>query len=156
MRTPCWRKAARRRQPLLLEKDRAPVRSDMELAIGRAYEAAGENEKAASAFRNVYFNLPTSFEAEAAGTELRKLGISGSVAERRTRADLLFKAKHYADAAHDYRELVERGEPRGPPAGAIGPGGSARKKRQAVATPARFWPPWERKPATPKPNASTC
>jgi soluble lytic murein transglycosylase len=90
----------------LLEKERVPVRSDIELAVGRAYELAGDNQKAASAFRNLYFNIPTSVEAEAAGTELRKLGISGSVAERRTRADLLFKAKRYSDAAHDYRELT--------------------------------------------------
>lgn len=90
----------------LLEKDRAPIRSDIELAIGRAYEAAGDNQKAASAFRNLYFNLPTSFEADVAGTELGKLGIAGSLAERRTRADLLLKAKHYSDAAHDYRELL--------------------------------------------------
>ncbi len=90
----------------LLEKDRAPVRSDIELAIGRAYEAAGENQKAAAAFRNIYFNLPTSAEADAAGTELHKLGISGFVAERRTRADLLYKSKHYADAAHDYHDLL--------------------------------------------------
>jgi len=90
----------------LLEKDRAPVRGDVELALGRAYEAAGDNQKAASAFRNVYFNLPTSFEADVAGTELHKLGISGDIAERRTRADLLFKAKRYSDAAHDYRELI--------------------------------------------------
>ncbi len=94
----------------LLEKDRAPVRSDIELAIGRAYEAAGENQKAASAFRNLYFNLPNSFEAEIAGTELHKLGISGSVAERRTRAELLLKAKHYSEAAHDYRELLNNNE----------------------------------------------
>ncbi len=91
----------------LLAKDRAPVRSDIELAIGRAYEAAGEKDEAASAFRNVYFNLPNSAEADAAGTELRKLGVSGSVAERRTRADLVFKAKHYGEAAQDYRGLVE-------------------------------------------------
>ena len=90
----------------LLEKDRAPVRSDIELEIGRAYEAAGENQKAASAFRNLYFNFPNSFEAEIAGTELHKLGISGSAAERRTRAELLLKAKHYSEAAHDYRELL--------------------------------------------------
>jgi peptidoglycan lytic transglycosylase len=90
----------------VLEKDRAPVRSDIELAIGRAYQAAGEPKKAVSAFRNVYFNLPTSFEADAAGAELHRLGISGSVAERRTRAELLFKAKRYSDAAHDYRELL--------------------------------------------------
>ena len=90
----------------LLEKDRAPVRSDIELAIGRAYENAGDKQKAAEAFRNLYFNFPNSFEAEMAGTELGKLGITGTVAERRTRADLLFKAKHYSDAARDYRDLV--------------------------------------------------
>src|SRR6202140_3509397 len=95
----------------LLEKDRAPVRADVELAIGRAYEAAGDTQKAASAFRNLYFNLPTSFEADVAGTELHKLGISGSLAERRTRVDLLFKAKHYSDAAHDYHDLVEEVTP---------------------------------------------
>jgi len=90
----------------LLEKDRAPVRSDLELAIGRAYLASGEKQKAADAFRNVYFNIPNSFEADAAGAELRKLGISGPVTERRTRADLLFKTRHYNEAATDYRELV--------------------------------------------------
>ena len=90
----------------LLEKERAPVRSDVELAIGRAYEEAGEKEKASAALRNVYYNLPNSSDADAALVELRKLGISGSVAERRTRADLLFKAKHYSDAAHDYHDLV--------------------------------------------------
>lgn len=95
----------------LLEKDRAPVRGDVELAIGRAYQSAGEKEKAASAFRNVYFNLPNSSEADAAGVELHKLGISASIADRRTRADLLFKAKHYSDAAHDYHELVAEVSP---------------------------------------------
>src|ERR1700686_4627049 len=95
----------------LLEKDRAPVRADVELAVGRAYEVAGDTQKAASALRNLYYNLPPSFEADVAGTELHKLGISGSLAERRTRADLLFKAKHYSDAAHDYHDLVEEVTP---------------------------------------------
>jgi len=96
----------------LLEKDRAPIRSDVELAIGRAYELAGDTEKAVAAFRNLYFNLPNSFESEMAGVELKKLNVSGTFAERRTRADLLFKAKHYSDAAHDYRDLM----PEAPPA----------------------------------------
>jgi soluble lytic murein transglycosylase len=91
----------------LLEKDRAPVRSDLELAVGRAYQAAGDTPKAASAFRNIYFNLPNSTEADPAGAELKKMGIPGTLAERRTRADLLFKAKHYADAAHDYQDLLD-------------------------------------------------
>jgi len=99
-----------REAALLLEKDRAPVRSDIELEIGRAYLAAGEKQKAAEAFRNVYFNLPTTAEAEAAGAELRKLEVTGSAAERRTRADLLFKGKHYGEAAEDYRELAAEAE----------------------------------------------
>jgi len=95
----------------VLEKERTPVRSDVELSIGRAYLAAGEKQKASSAFRNVFYNLPNSSEADAAGIELRKLGISGSAAERRTRADLLFKSKHYSEAAHDYRELLDQAGP---------------------------------------------
>ena len=95
----------------LLEKDRLPVRSDIELAIGRAYENAGNKEKAIEAFRNVYFNLPNSFEAEAAGAELRKLGVAGSSAEHRTRADLLFKSRHYSDAADEYRGLANESAP---------------------------------------------
>ena len=126
----------------LLERDRAPVRSDIELEIGRAYEAAGENQKAASAFRNLYFNLPNSFEAEMAGTELRKLGISGSVAERRTRAELLFKAKHYSEAAHDYRELLNEDQvaPAERPAlelalaGALEKSGSSHDARKLLTT----------------------
>jgi soluble lytic murein transglycosylase len=122
----------------LLEKDRAPVRADVELAIGRAYEAAGDTQKAASAFRNLYFNLPTSFEADVAGTELHKLGISGSLAERRTRADLLFKAKHYSDAAHDYHDLVEEVTPSDRPevqlalAGALEKSDRSRDARQIL------------------------
>ncbi len=122
----------------LLEKDRVPQRSDIELAIGRASEAAGDTQKAASAFRNLYFNLPTSFEADAAGTELRKLGISGSLAERRTRADLLFKSKRYSDAAHDYRELVEEASPADRPelqlalAGALEKSGSSHDARKIL------------------------
>jgi soluble lytic murein transglycosylase len=95
----------------LLEKDRNPIRSDVEFTVGRAYEAAGDTQKAGAIFRNIYFNLPNSAEADAAGRELRKLEISGTLGERRTRADLLLKAKHYSDAAHDYRELVDEVTP---------------------------------------------
>jgi soluble lytic murein transglycosylase len=122
----------------LLEKDRAPVRSDLEFAIGRAYEAAGDNQKAESAFRNVNFNLPNSIEADAAGRELHKLGVSGTVAERRTRADLLFKAKHYAEAAHDYHDLVEEVSPADRPqvqlalAGALEKSGQSHEARQIL------------------------
>jgi soluble lytic murein transglycosylase len=124
----------------LLEKDRDPVRSDLEFTLGRAYEAAGDNQKAASAFRNVYYNLPNSSEADAAGRELRKLGVSGTVAEHRTRADLLFKTKHYADAAHDYHDLVEEVSPADRPevklklAGALEKSDRSRDARQILTS----------------------
>ena len=57
------------------EKDREPVRSDLELAPGRAYAAAAQTNKAALAFKAVYYKMPTSAEGDAAGTELRKLGV---------------------------------------------------------------------------------
>ena len=91
----------------LLEKERTPTRSDVEFAVGRAYEAVGQNEKAADAFRNVFYNMPNSVEADSAGIELRKLHVTGTIAERRTRAELLFKTRHYSDAAHDYRDLED-------------------------------------------------
>jgi soluble lytic murein transglycosylase len=124
----------------LLEKERLPVRSDVELAIGRSYENAGDKEKAGAAFRNVYFNMPNSSEADAAGIELRRLAVAGSLVERRTRADLLFKAKHYPEAAHDYRDLVDDVPPAERPelqlalAGALEKSGRSHDARQLLAS----------------------
>lgn len=100
----------------LLEKDRQPTRVDLELGLGRAYEAAGQNEKAVTIFRNIYFTIPLSGEATQADTELKKLSASGAVsppalADRRTRADLLAKGKRYVDAANEYRDLLDEAPP---------------------------------------------
>src|SRR5260370_41894880 len=46
----------------LLEKNRTPLRADVELALGRAYAAAGENVKGGETPGNVFFNIPTSPE----------------------------------------------------------------------------------------------
>jgi soluble lytic murein transglycosylase len=92
----------------ILEKRRDPIRADVELSLGRSYEATGQNAKAAAVFRNLYYNLPTSGEADIAGGELRKLGglLPASVQERRTRADLLAKGKRFNDAANEYHDLA--------------------------------------------------
>jgi len=92
----------------LLEKDRTPARSDVEFNLGKAYEALGQNAKAAAALANVYYNMPTAAEADAAYAELRKLPSAplAASAQRKTRADLLMKAKRYSDAADEYRELA--------------------------------------------------
>lgn len=93
---------------VLLDKDRLPVRSDVEFALGRAYAAAGQNAKAAEALGNIYYNMPSSTEADAALAEIRKLPSlpSTSAAQRKTRADLLLKARRYNDAADAYRDWM--------------------------------------------------
>ena len=92
----------------LLETDRLPARSDIEFALGRAYAALGQPAKASDALANVYYNMPTAPEADAAYAELRKLpsAPAATQAQRRTRAGLLIKAKRYNDAADEYRDLA--------------------------------------------------
>ncbi|MFZ0805661.1 MAG: transglycosylase SLT domain-containing protein [Candidatus Sulfotelmatobacter sp.] len=92
----------------LLEKNRLPARSDLEFTLGRAYAALGQNPKAAAAFANVYFNMPTSAEADPAHAELEKLSLvlAPTSAQHKTRAELLMKARRYNDAAEEYRELL--------------------------------------------------
>jgi soluble lytic murein transglycosylase len=96
----------------ILERHRDPLRADVELALGRAYEATGQNAKATVAFRNLYYSLPTTGEADTASAELHKLNAPpGSPAERRTRAELLAKGKRYNDAANEYRDLADEVAP---------------------------------------------
>ncbi len=92
----------------LLEKDRLPARSDIEFALGHAYATLGQTTKAADALANVYYNMPTAAEADAAYLDLKKLQQAppATTAQRKTRADLLMKAKRYNDAADEYRELA--------------------------------------------------
>jgi soluble lytic murein transglycosylase len=92
----------------LLEQDRKPVRADVELVLGRAYVAAGDNSKAASIFNNLYFTMPLSFEANQAGEEVKKIpGIAPPrLEERKTRADLLAKGKRYSEAGDEYLALM--------------------------------------------------
>ena len=92
----------------LLEQNRLPVRSDVELALGHAYAATGEYPKAIEALANIYYTMPTSSEADEAYSELRRLPSAPppTVVQRKTRADLLMKGRRYSDAAEEYRSLV--------------------------------------------------
>ena len=96
----------------LLENDRQPPRSDIELTLGRAYAAAGQPSKAADILRNIYVTMPLSTEASEADAELKKLTETAHLPPlgmnaRRTRADLLVKGKRFNDAADEYRALLD-------------------------------------------------
>ena len=95
----------------VLQKDRQPLRADLELALGKAYAGAGEPVKAAEILRNLYVTMPLSAEASQADVELKQLasttqlppvGLNG----RRTRADLLAKGRRFSEAAAEYRDLL--------------------------------------------------
>ena len=92
----------------LLEKDRLPARSEIELVLGKAYASLGQHAKAADALANVYYNMPAAPEADEAYGELRKLPQvpPPTATQRKTRGDLLMKAKRYNDAVEEYRELA--------------------------------------------------
>ena len=84
----------------ILARDRLPARSDIELALGKAYAALKEYPKASEAFANIYYNMPISADADAANDELKKLPIAREItpAQRETRAELLMKSKRFNDA----------------------------------------------------------
>jgi len=92
----------------LLEKVRLPIRSDVEFALGRAYAGSGQTPKAAATFENIYYTMPASAEADAAFAELKKLpSVAAPVtAQLNTRAEALISRKRYAEAAEEYRSLV--------------------------------------------------
>jgi soluble lytic murein transglycosylase len=94
----------------LLEQDRVPVRSDVELALGRAYAASGQTAKAAETLENIYYTMPGSTDADAAYSELKKLPSvpPPTFTQIKTRADGLMSRRRYADAADDYRTLVNQ------------------------------------------------
>jgi len=101
---------------VLLEKDRTPVRSDIEWTLGHAYEAAAEPAKAYAIFRNIYLTMPMTAEADLAGNEMSKLASAAqapalTVEERRARADLLAKGKRWSDAAREYQSLLDQAAP---------------------------------------------
>jgi len=96
----------------LLEQVRLPVRTDVEFALGRAYAASGQSAKAAETLANIYYTMPASAEADAAYAELKKLpSLPPTLAQIKARADGLMNRKRYAEAAEEYRALVNETSP---------------------------------------------
>lgn len=105
---------APQRAAAFLEKHRQPVKSDIEITLARAYLAAGDKSKAIDIFHKLYFEMPTSAEAEAAAIELRNLGEmqpAGSFDQRHTRVFLLTKGRRFQDALNELSPLVEQAPP---------------------------------------------
>jgi soluble lytic murein transglycosylase len=94
-----------------LEKHRTPYHPDTELALARAYRSADQGDKAAEILRRLYFDMPLSYEADAAALDLRAQGETrpaGTFEQRHARAEMLLKGKRYSEAVSELSPLVEQ------------------------------------------------
>jgi len=92
----------------LLEQHRQPMRPDTEFTLGKAYQGAGEHEKAAAVFSRIYYELPLSSEADIINNDLRSFTADATYDARFNRADLLLKGRRYAQAASELSVLAEQ------------------------------------------------
>lgn len=94
----------------VLQPHRRPVRSDVELALGRAYIAAGQTAQGADILHRLYYAMPLAPEADAANSDLQKLPPTSvpipTFDERKMRANSLLTARHYDDAVREYQALL--------------------------------------------------
>jgi soluble lytic murein transglycosylase len=100
--------AIRHLTPLIDSQDQ-----DALYLAGRAYEQMGRSDQAIKLYRTIYYYRPASQAAEQAEARLGELGVSvaeatGSFDEERSRADSLFEAEQYAEAAKAYANLIAR------------------------------------------------
>jgi soluble lytic murein transglycosylase len=80
-------------------------RPEYELALGKAYQAAGQTGKAVALYRLIYVSAPLAGEATDARSQLQALGAGPTAAERKVHADHLFNAKRYSEAMNEYGSL---------------------------------------------------
>ena len=95
--------AVRALEPLLGTPE--AERAEFKYALGRAYQAAGDNAKAAASYRSIFVGQPLAFEASQSLTQLTAMGMAPTAAERKVRGDQLFNAKRYNEANAEYSAI---------------------------------------------------
>ena len=85
--------------------------AEAEYLLGKAYVQNGQGRTGAEALRRVYYNYPTSAQAELAEADLKKIPEAAMLppvtyAEHEHRADGLYKVKRWAPAAEEYKALL--------------------------------------------------
>lgn len=83
--------------------------NDFRYALGRAYQAAGDNARAVAIYRSLYVTRPLSMEASQAETQMEALHAPLTAVERKSHADQLFNAKRYAEAGSEYHDIARDG-----------------------------------------------
>jgi len=96
----------------LLEEHRMPASAETEYFLGKAYVQTALGHTGAEILRRVYYNYPTSYTADNAATDLKKIPEAAflapvSYSEHERRADGLYKARRFNGAAEEYRAMVD-------------------------------------------------
>jgi len=86
------------------------VEADFYLA--KAYEGSGQSRQAAELFRHIYYDYATSYLADQASAELKKIPEAAflpppSFADHQKRAAQLYKGRHYNEAISEYKAMVD-------------------------------------------------
>ena len=79
--------------------------ADYKLTLAKALQAAGDNGRAAALYHDLFVHQPLSYEAGQALLQLRAMGQAPTAADRKLRADAMFNAKRYSEAAAEYNAL---------------------------------------------------
>lgn len=87
--------------------------ADATYITAQAHEAMGKTDRAVELYRRIYYELPATRASVQAEARLAALNASpkdkaGSFQEERSRADALFEARQYAEAAAAYDQLASR------------------------------------------------
>jgi soluble lytic murein transglycosylase len=85
--------------------------AEVEYLLGKAYVQNGQTRSGAEVLRRVYYNYPTSSQADAAEGDLKKIPEAESLpvvtyAEHERRADGLYRGRRWAPAADEYKAMV--------------------------------------------------
>jgi soluble lytic murein transglycosylase len=106
------------------------------LLTAKAYEQGGEQLKALAAYRRLYFYAPGANDAEAvaAFARLGSTPAPASAEEATTRAEKLFQAKRYADAAAAFADAFGRFPETATPQARLRRGVAAFNARRAAET----------------------
>ena len=90
---------------------RAGSGPDADCLLGKAYVQNGQGRSGAEVLRRVYYNYPTSQQADLSESDLKKLPEAEllpppTFAERQHRADGLYKGRRWAPAAEEYQAML--------------------------------------------------
>ena len=86
--------------------------SEADFYLAKAYETSGQSRAAAELFRHIYFDYATSYLADQAGAELKKIPEAEllpapTFADHQKRAEQLYKGRHYNEAASEYKAMLD-------------------------------------------------